>query len=126
MKKQTILATGIALFALLTLFMTISVIFDLFGIRAAEGNYVPVVLWANFVCGFLYLGASWLVMKNDKRSFMLLLVAVVLLVLTFGALGMHIIRGNAYEIKTVFAMIFRISLSVLFTILVYYTIIKHK
>lgn len=126
MNKRVFVSLIIALFALLTLFMTTSVIFDWFGIRALEGHYLPVVVWANFVCGFLYLISSWLLLKNDKRGFMLLLITVVLLALAFGALVMHIIKGDAYETKTVFALTFRIILSVIFTILSYSLTIKIK
>jgi hypothetical protein len=43
MKKTLpyIIAILLAAFGLLTLFLSSSVIFDLFGIRAKEGNFVP-------------------------------------------------------------------------------------
>ncbi len=50
---HTVSATILALFAMLTLFLSSSVIFDWFGIRAKEGNYVLVyslgqILFAAF------------------------------------------------------------------------------
>ena len=51
------LATILGAFGLLTLFLSTSVIFDLFGIRAKEGNYVLFVVWANFISSVLYLVA---------------------------------------------------------------------
>jgi hypothetical protein len=41
-------ATLLAGFGLLTLFLSTSVIFDLFGIRAKEGNYVVFAIIAYF------------------------------------------------------------------------------
>jgi hypothetical protein len=55
---QYILATILAGFGLLTLFLSSSVIFDLFGIRAKEGNYVLFVVWSNFISSILYLFAA--------------------------------------------------------------------
>jgi hypothetical protein len=42
-------------FGLLTIFLSTSVIFDLFDVRAKEGNYVLFVVWSNFISSFLYL-----------------------------------------------------------------------
>jgi hypothetical protein len=58
-----ILLTG---FGLLTLFLSTSVIFDLFGIRAKEGNYVLFVVWSNFISSILYLLAAYGFIKSKK------------------------------------------------------------
>ena len=42
-------------FGLLTLFLSTSVIFDLFNIRVREGNYVLFIVWTNFISSLLYL-----------------------------------------------------------------------
>jgi predicted RND superfamily exporter protein len=59
-------ATLLAGFGLLTLFLSTSVIFDLFGIRAKEGNYVLFVVWSNFISSILYLFAAYGFIKNKK------------------------------------------------------------
>lgn len=61
MKKylHQLLALLLVGFALLTLFLSSSVIFDWFGIRAREGNYVHFVVWANFLCSLGYLAAAY-------------------------------------------------------------------
>ena len=53
------LATILGAFGLLTLLLSTSVIFDLFGVRAKEGNYVLFVVWANFISSILYLFAAY-------------------------------------------------------------------
>ena len=57
MKKIITYASGIILlaFGMLTLLLSTSIIFDLFGIREMEGNYVPLIVWANLIVSFIYL-----------------------------------------------------------------------
>lgn len=42
-----LLASVLATFGLLTLFLSSSILFDLFGMPAKEGNYVLFVVWAQ-------------------------------------------------------------------------------
>ena len=109
MKTKIILYVSgavIALFGIITLFMSTSVIFGLFDIREKEGNYVLFVVIANFVCAFLYLAAAYGFFARQKWATMVLNVAVGVLVVTFIGLGIHIYSGGIYEQKTVAAMIF--------------------
>lgn len=104
----------ITLFALLTLFMSGSVIFDLFGIRAKEGNYVLFIVISNFVCGIIYLFAAVGLYTQKKWTTRLLILTVAILILSFNGLLLHISSGGLYETQTVKAMIFRISITLLF------------
>ena len=128
MKKYT--AIGIAafltLFGLLTVFMGGSVIFDLFGIRAIEGNYVLFVVWANWICGFLYLIAAYGLLKQKRWTSKLLFAAFLLLAITFAAFIMHIQSGGIYERKTIFAMTFRTMITLAIAIAAYFIISKNK
>lgn len=75
--------------------------------RAAAGNYVPFVLWFNFIAGFFYIitGAGlWL--RKDWAAPLAALVALATL-MVFAALGVHILKGEAYEMRTVIAMTLR-------------------
>ena len=121
--KYTILkitAIALLLFALLTLFLSSSVIFNLFGIRAKEGNYVPLVVWANFISSILYLAAAYGLFKMKKWSVWLLVISVVILVAAFIGLKLHISEGGLYEVKTLNAMIFRIGLTALLAVASYF------
>ncbi len=113
-------------FGLLTLFLSTSVIFDLFGIRAKEGNYVHFVVWANFICSFLYLFAAYGFIKNKRWSATLLGIATLILLAAFIGLKIHINSGGIYEAKTVAAMIFRISVTFVLAIIAFLTITKNK
>ena len=46
------------LFGGVTLFLSTSVLFDLFGMREKEGNYVQIVVLANFFASVLYIAAA--------------------------------------------------------------------
>ena len=86
MKKilQYFAAVVLTAFGLLTLFLSSSVIFDWFGIRAKEGNYVLFVVWANFISSILYLFTAYGLIKLKKWSYQLLGVSVIFLSIAFG------------------------------------------
>ena len=67
-------AVIITLFALITLFMSTSVIFDLFEIREKEGNYVLFVVISNFIAGFLYLFSAYGLFTEKAWATKLLLI----------------------------------------------------
>lgn len=127
MKKtlRYLIIVALAGFGLLTLFLSASVIFDLFGIRAKEGNYVPLVVWANFISSILYLAAAYGLFKMKKWPVGLLAISAVVLVAVFIGLKIHISEGGLYEAKTVNAMIFRIGLTILFAVASYF-LLKDK
>ncbi|MFZ1705041.1 MAG: hypothetical protein WAT79_11900 [Saprospiraceae bacterium] len=120
------LAAILAGFGLLTLFLSTSVIFDLFEIRAKEGNYVLFVVWANFISSLLYLLAAYGFLKVKKWTPLLLTISSIILIIAFIGLNIHINDGGIYETKTVGAMIFRISVTVIFTIISFFTIKNTK
>lgn len=122
-----IIALAITAFALVTLFMSSSVIFDWFGIREMEGNYVPFIVWANLIAAFLYLGSAYGLLKSKRWAFWVLTGTAVILFISVIGLFVHINLGGSFEMKTVGAMVFRIVLTVIFAILVYYkTAIQNK
>lgn len=119
-----IVAIILTLFALITLFMSGSVIFDLFGIRAKEGNYVLFIVITNFICGFLYLVSAYGLFTKKKWTTHLLMASSAFLVLSFAGLLWRINTGGIYEEQTVKAMLFRIGITFGFTILSWWYISK--
>lgn len=128
MKKYlTYLLTIILIsFGLLTFFLSTSVIFDLFGIRVKEGNYVLFVVWSNFISSIIYLIASYGFLKSKKWTAKLLGSSVIILITAFLGLLLHIKSGGMYETKTLGAMIFRIFITLVFAIIAFFTITKRK
>jgi hypothetical protein len=126
MKKYVLYTSAVILtaFGLLTLFLSTSVIFDLFGIRAKEGNYVLVVVWSNFISSILYLFAANGFVKSKKWTANLLGISTIILIAAFIGLKIHANSGGIYETKTIGAMIFRIAITLVFTIIAFFTINK--
>lgn len=128
MKKYLpkIIAIILAAFGLLTLFLSSSVIFDLFGIRVKEGNYVLFVVWSNFIASLLYLFAAYGFVTTKKWTAPLLGISTLILIISFIGLNIYTSLGGIHETKTISAMIFRISVTLVFTILAYFIITKNK
>lgn len=113
------MAIVLALFGALTLFMSAAVVFDLFGVRQKQGDYVLFVVVANGICSLLYLPAAWGLYHGRRWTLTLLVGAAALLGLAFGGLFFHIQAGRPYETKTVVALLFRLVLTGLFAALAY-------
>lgn len=94
-------------FGLLTLKEGGTVLFGDEAARIAAGNYVPFVLWFNFVSGFAYVVAGAGLWLQQRWAVWLAVAIAAAIVLTFAALGMHINSGGAYEQRTVIAMSMR-------------------
>lgn len=128
MKKvgPIVLVTILSLFGFLTLFLTTSVIFDLFGIREREGNFLMFIVWANFISGILYLLSAYGIVKKKKWSVSLLGLSSVILISALIGLFSHISSGGIFEEETLKGMIFRSLLTVSFTVFVYFISKKYN
>lgn len=94
-------------FGLLTIKEGGMVVFGNDAARAAAGNYVPFVVWFNFVAGFAYVTAGVGLWLQQRWALWLAAAIAVATALTFAALGLHIYSGEAYEQRTVIAMSLR-------------------
>ena len=95
------------LFGLLTLKSGGMVLFVDGPDRAAAGNYVPFVLWFNFIAGFFYIAAGIGLWKQMRWAGILSLGIALATLSVFLAFGYHISQGGAYEPRTMGAMILR-------------------
>ena len=111
-------------FGLLTIFLSTSVIFDLFDIRAKEGNYVLFVVWSNFISSFLYLISVYGLLASKNWTYKTLRLSTIILSVAFIGFLFYIQSGGIHESKTVGAMVFRIALTLGFTLFAYFTINK--
>ncbi|MCO5291492.1 MAG: hypothetical protein M9959_07130 [Chitinophagaceae bacterium] len=118
MKVLKIIQTSLlSLLGTVTVFMTVSIIFDFFGIREREGNYVLFVVYTNLACGILYLIAAYTIWVNPKLSFKQLVVSLFLLIIAFIVFQLYISYGGVYEKKTVYALLFRIVFTLMMTLI---------
>ena len=75
--------------------------------RLAVGNYVPFVVWFNFLAGFAYMVAAIGLFRHAKWGARLALAIGVATGMTFVALAGYIFTGGAFEAKTIGAMTLR-------------------
>jgi drug/metabolite transporter (DMT)-like permease len=127
MKKyiKYIIALLVGTFGVLTLYLSGSVIFDLFGMRAKQGNYVLFVIWVNFICGFIYLVASYGFIKSKYWTIKILTTSLLLLILTFIAFLIYVNSGGIHKNETFGALAVRSAITLLATITAYLTITKN-
>lgn len=116
---KIILSLFLSLFGIVSVFMTSSVIFDWFGIREMEGNYVLFIVYANLICGFIYLYAAYALWRNRKSAIWALGLSSFILFFAFVAFGWYINEGGVYELKTLKAMTFRTLITVAILIISY-------
>ena len=75
--------------------------------RIDAGNYVPFVLWFNFLAGFFYIIAGGGLILWHRWAVHLSMIITLATVLMFAAFGAHISLDGAYEMRTVGAMVLR-------------------
>lgn len=115
----SLLALG---FGLLTIKEGGMVVFGNEAARAAAGNYVPFVVWFNFIAGFAYVAAGIGLWLQHRWAALLAAAIVAATVIAFAALGLHINSGGAYEQRTVIAMSLRTLVWVAITSAAAYTL----
>jgi len=94
-------------FGLLTLKSGGSVLLDIGGARAAAGDYVPFVLWFNFLAGFAYIAAGVGLWMRRRWGIRLALLIALATVLVFALLAVAILLGRPFEPRTLGAMTLR-------------------
>lgn len=75
--------------------------------RQAAGNYVPFVLWFNFLSGFVYIIAGVGIWMQKRWAAKLAVLIVVSILIVYAILGLHILNGGLYETRTIAAMSMR-------------------
>jgi hypothetical protein len=85
----------------------------------AAGNVVGFVLWFNFVAGFAYVVAGFGLWLRHRWSAQLALAFAAATVLVFGAFGIHVAAGGAFEARTAWAMTLRSAVWVLIALLAF-------
>ena len=128
MKKYISIISAIFLtaFGALTFYLSFSLIFDLFNVRHDQENFVPFVAWANLVVSGLYFISAFGFFTNKEWTVKTLLASVGILVVTFGVYNMYLSSGGAHLEKTWGALIFRTSVTIVFTISAYFTVSRSR
>ena len=95
-------------FGMLTIKSGGQVVFGNVAARTAAGNFVPFVVWFNFLAGFVYIAAGVGLWVRRRRAVVLAAALAAGTALTFAAFGAHIANGGAYEMRTVWALTLRL------------------
>lgn len=102
---------GISAFAMVFGLVTIisggQVIFGSELARSAAGNYLPFIVWFNFLAGFAYVGAAVGLATRQAWAGRLALAIVVATAIAFLAFGILVLTGASYEPRTAGAMTLR-------------------
>lgn len=88
--------------------------------REAAGNYVPFVLWFNFLSGFFYIIAGIGLITRQSWAPRLALLITIAIMFVFALFSLHIVSGGAYEDRTVNAMSMRTLVWAVITGLAYW------
>ena len=91
-------------FGLLTIKEGGAVLFGSAAARAAAGNYVPFVVWFNFLAGFAYVLAGAGLFMQRRWAMWLAIAIAISTAITSAALGIVILSGDPFEQRTAFAM----------------------
>jgi hypothetical protein len=116
----------LAIFALVSIFLTCSLIFDLFGIREREGNYVPFIVYANFGCAMLNLLSAYGMYKKLTLATVCLFISAGIILVAYIGLIFYIKAGGIFEPKIIGMMLFRMALTILFAGIAWYHITRVK
>ena len=103
-RAMSLIAVG---FGLLTIKEGGAILFGGEAAQASAGNYVPFVLWFNFLAGFAYVIAGAGLWLRHRWAVWLAVVIAAATAFAFAAFGAHVYAGGAYEMRTVIAMSFR-------------------
>jgi len=93
---------------------------------ASAGNYVPFVLWFNFVAGFAYVVAGVGLWLLQRWAVWLAVAIAVATVFVFAAFGVHVVTGGAYEPRTVVAMSLRTVVWIVIAVIAWFVWIPAK
>ncbi len=106
---RRVLGVAALLFGILTLFKGGSVIFGPDAARDAVGNYVPFVVWFNFLAGFFYIAGAWGIWAAKSWARPLALLIALATFVTGVAFAIHAMIGGAFSMQTVGALPLRLG-----------------
>ena len=87
--------------------------------REAAGNYVPYVLWFNFLMGFVYIVAGAGLWLQKRWAVWLSIFIATATIVVFAIFGVNILLGELFEQRTVGAMTLRSGVWIVISIFAY-------
>lgn len=108
-RSMAIAAIVAVAFGLMTLQSGGMVLFGPAEAQRAAGNVVPFVLWFNFLSGFGYVAAGVGLWRMKTWAFWLAAGIALALAIVLALLGLHAAGAGAFELRTLYALIFRLA-----------------
>lgn len=106
-KSMRVVAVLAMIFGLATLFSGGSVLFGPAVAQKLAGDYMPFVVWFNFLAGFFYVAAAIGIWIGRKWAVGLAGAIAVITGLVAVVFGFQIMQGVAFEPRTVGALVLR-------------------
>ena len=97
-------------FGLLTIKSGAGVLFGSEEAQHAAGSFLPWLVWFNLLAGFAYIAAGAALWFQRRWGVLLALGIAIATVAAFGVFGAHVLADEAYEMRTVWAMLLRTTL----------------
>lgn len=110
-----VLATFLVGYGLISIFLNLSLLLDLYDVKGRSEAFIPFVAWGNLLVGILYLAAAYGLAQLKKWVTLVLIAAALLLTASLLGLFLHILAGAAYETHTLISISIRLGLTLLFT-----------
>ncbi|MDP2795825.1 MAG: hypothetical protein Q8O25_17350 [Sulfurisoma sp.] len=107
--RYAVAAVALA-FGLATIVSGGKVVFGDEAARVAAGNYLPFVVWFNFLAGFAYVAAALGLATGQPWAARLALIIAAATALAFLVFGVFVLGGAPFESRTVGAMTLRTTL----------------
>ncbi|MBU2512597.1 hypothetical protein KJ966_14775 [bacterium] len=105
--QQNIMAVIVIIFGIMTVIGGGRVLFPINGFQQTMGAVVPFVVWFNFLAGFFYIIAGFGFRNRKRWAVLLSLVIFLFTCLVFVVLMIYIYNNGEFELRTVYALIFR-------------------
>ncbi len=99
-----------AVFGLMTVISGSAVLFTEGAIQKSAGNYVEFVVWFNLLSGFGYMITGFGLWKRRKWSVALSITITIGISVILLVFGIYAILGGVYELRTFYALTFRMAL----------------
>jgi hypothetical protein len=91
-----------------------------------QGNYVPFVVWFNFIAGFGYIIAAVGLLALRRWSAYLAFLLAAATVVVFALFGLHVLNGGPHEMQTFGAMTIRTTVWVVISVVAHYQLIRPR
>lgn len=116
LKMKNILSITAAIFGVVTLFASSSVLFKYSDILEKEGNYPPFILWVNLLSGPLYLLVAIGLKYSRKWTVFVLTGILTMLIYSLSFFIQLMISGISYETDTLIALLVRLGFTSILTL----------